>query len=280
MDFSFGIITTAQDNEHSLNWRDNMLCMFDSIRMQGIPNYEIIVVGGPFVDSGRHSKKLHAQPDIIHIPFDDKIVDEILEKEDNLFMKSGTLMDKAGVRHEKKTNFVKGTNVRESFPGIKSGWITKKKNLITQNAKYENIVFLHDYHMFMPDWYRGFLKFGTDWDVCMNKIENFWGHRFRDWVSWDSPTHGKRVLVDYNDNTFIKNCYISGSYWVAKKKFMEKYPLDEQYLWGQGEDLEWSFRIRDFFDYKMNKFSTVKHIRPKYTGDENTYPAFMARKQK
>ena len=28
---------------------------------------------------------------------------------------------------------------------IKSGWITKKKNLITENASNENIVYMHDY---------------------------------------------------------------------------------------------------------------------------------------
>ena len=27
---------------------------------------------------------------------------------------------------------------------IKEGWITKKKNIITENAKYDNIVYMHD----------------------------------------------------------------------------------------------------------------------------------------
>ena len=31
---------------------------------------------------------------------------------------------------------------------IKKAWITKKKNLITKHAKYENIVYLHDYIKF------------------------------------------------------------------------------------------------------------------------------------
>jgi acyl-coenzyme A synthetase/AMP-(fatty) acid ligase len=32
-------------------------------------------------------------------------------------------------------------------------WITKKKNLITQNSKYENLVFLHDYIILNNGWY-------------------------------------------------------------------------------------------------------------------------------
>jgi len=31
---------------------------------------------------------------------------------------------------------------------IKSMWITKKKNIITELAKYENVVYLHDYIVF------------------------------------------------------------------------------------------------------------------------------------
>ena len=267
MDFSFGIITGASNNEKNLAWRDNMLCIFDSIRRLKILNYEIVVVGGPNPADGRNWHKLHSCPDVVHVPFDDEVVLEILKSEDNDFRKPYPLTDKSGTVHKKNINFdEKAVNQHD----IAAGWITKKKNLITQNAKYENIVYMHDYHIPRSDWYEGFLKFGGDWDVCMTKIEDFWGHRFRDWVSWDSPKHGKRKLVDYDDTSqdFIKHCYISGSYWVAKKKFMEENPLDEQYLWGQGEDLEWSFRIRDTFNYKMNKFSTVKHIRPKLTGDE------------
>ena len=61
-------------------------------------------------------------------------------------------------------------------------WITRKKNMITKNAKFENIVFLHDYYFLWRSWYEGFLKFGNDWDVCMNKILNLDSSRFRDWI--------------------------------------------------------------------------------------------------
>ena len=56
-------------------------------------------------------------------------------------------------------------------------WITAKKNIIIKNAKYENIVFTHDYVEFSDDWYKGFLKFGNDWDICMNVFLNFVNHK-------------------------------------------------------------------------------------------------------
>ena len=54
----------------------------------------------------------------------------------------------------------------------KEKWITKKKNLITQNATYDNLVIMHDYIKLELGWYEGFLKFGNDWDVCMNIVNN------------------------------------------------------------------------------------------------------------
>jgi hypothetical protein len=46
---------------------------------------------------------------------------------------------------------------------IKSGWITRKKNIVVRNAKYENIVLMHDYVKLGDNWYEGFLKFGDDY---------------------------------------------------------------------------------------------------------------------
>ena len=50
----------------------------------------------------------------------------------------------------------------------------------------------------------------------------------------------------------------SGTYWVAKKEFMLKHKLNENLCWSDGEDCEWSIRIRNNTDIKMNLHSTVK----------------------
>ena len=57
---------------------------------------------------------------------------------------------------------------------IKTGWITKKKNIITTEAAFDNIVYMHDYIVFDINWYNEFLKFG-DFKICMNQILNFDG---------------------------------------------------------------------------------------------------------
>tara|TARA_Y100001963_G_C6615358_1_gene369019 strand:- start:43 stop:714 length:672 start_codon:yes stop_codon:yes gene_type:complete len=161
---------------------------------------------------------------------------------------------------------------------IKPMWITRKKNLITKNAKFENIVYMHDYYILDENWYEGFLKFGNNWDICMNKILNKDGSRFRDWViSYDKEFESKdfsleevrkgkstRYLPPYNYNK-TKNMYISGGYWISKKYVMEEEPLDENLIWEQGEDYEWSERVlwSEKYKYKMNINSTVRTLKEK-----------------
>lgn len=220
MDFTFGIITSGEEDE-----RINQV--IDSIEKQNIPNYEIIIVG--------NSKVVRDKTEIIE--FDENIVPV---------------------------------------------WITKKKNIITSVAQFENIVYLHDYVKFEDDWYEGFLKFGNDFDLCMNVILNHDDTRFRDWQvcmwtdprSWDVLGYEdpliasivgpyRRCLIPYEESRLVKHMYFSGTYWVAKKKLMLEFPLNESLSWCQGEDVEWSIRVREHYNFSMNKYSTVKLLKYK-----------------
>jgi hypothetical protein len=142
--------------------------------------------------------------------------------------------------------------------------ISIKKNLISKESKYENIVFLHDYIIMDKNWYDGFLKFGNDFDVCMTKIYNSDGTRYRDWCLWKDDVNNfvkkNNYLIPYNIKSFTKFMYISGSYWVSKKNFMIENPLNEKLKWGQGEDVEWSIRIREKTEFKLNTHSSVTLI--------------------
>jgi hypothetical protein len=147
-------------------------------------------------------------------------------------------------------------------------WITKKKNLITQNSKYENLVFLHDYIILNNGWYEGHIKSGNDFNIRMDKIINFDGSRFRDWTIWplngnfmDSVV-GRKCLIPYDMGHLTKYMYISGSYWVCKKNVMEKFPLNENLIWGHGEDVEWSKLVREEYTFNMNQNSSVTIIKP------------------
>jgi hypothetical protein len=149
---------------------------------------------------------------------------------------------------------------------VKSKWITKKKNLITENAKYNNIVYLHDYVLFQPDWYQGFLHYGEDYNVCMTRMLNKDGTRYRDWCIWPHNdnfvdglmTRQRGCLIPYDMTHLSEYMYFSGTYWVGKKDVMTEFPLNENLCWGQSEDVDWSLRVRTKYNFSINKFSSVK----------------------
>lgn len=48
---------------------------------------------------------------------------------------------------------------------------------------------------------------------------------------------------------------------------MEEFPLNEELYWGDGEDVEWSLRVREKYDFTMNVFSEVKLLKQQSNHD-------------
>lgn len=227
LDFTFGIVTDTQNGLSPFLWD-----VINSIRALNIPNYEILIIGAYSILAG------NVGGDRIHI----------IDFNEN----------------------------------IRPGWITRKKNLITEHARYENIVYQHDYIRYHADWYEGYKRFGGNFTACMNKILNFDGTRFRDWVIfpwhmafggrlaretkdlWDyCGIEGNASLLPYDETRLTRWQYFSGSYWVAKKSIMQEVSLNESLCWGQGEDLDWSARFTEKYNFSMNVNSTVQFLRQK-----------------
>jgi hypothetical protein len=154
---------------------------------------------------------------------------------------------------------------------VKEGWTTRKKNIITQQAKYDNIMVAHDYFKVVEGWYEGQKTAGENYEIRMDKIINADGSRFRDWTLWphnynhiDSIVcEGQRrfALIPYDMTHLTQHMYISGGYWIGKKQFMLDNPQNENLCWGQGEDVEWSFRIRNKIKFNMNPHSSVMIVK-------------------
>ena len=152
MRLTYGIITAGGKD-------DQIARIVDTLASEGIPEYEIVVVG----DCDLHRERLKI------VPFDET---------------------------------------------QKRGWITKKKNIVTQVAKFPVIVYSHDYLLPCKGWYRGLKTFGDDWDLQMNKISNADGTRYRDWClspSFPLPKHRERERLLPYQADFTEYMYISGS---------------------------------------------------------------------
>jgi hypothetical protein len=150
----------------------------------------------------------------------------------------------------------------------KPKWITRKKNIVTESASYENVVYMHDYLALEPGWYEGWLRFGDGFKACMNRILNADGTRFRDWCLAPDETARparkragmltKQNILPYCEGSLSKFMYFSGSYWVAKRAVMREFPLDERLCWGEREDVVWSHQFRNKYDFSMNQMPAVR----------------------
>jgi len=139
-------------------------------------------------------------------------------------------------------------------------WITRKKNILNDNASFDTVVIMHDYHVFDPNFYESFESFGYDWDICEVPQYLITGARNpMDWSLWDKPGHGRAWSLDYNDWSQTQYMYISGAFFIVKRHVLILEPFDESLLWNQEEDVEWSMRVRNRFVMKANGNTAVRH---------------------
>jgi hypothetical protein len=148
------------------------------------------------------------------------------------------------------------------FDGGRDGWITKKKNMLIEQSQYENVVIMHDYFEFDKNWYKEFVKFGDEWDVCSNAQSLEDGRRhWLDWTVWDDPLYERYTGLCYTNWDRTGHMYVSGGFYLVKRKIAVENPLNECLVWGQAEDVEWSIRIRNKCLIRCNGKSLVKHCK-------------------
>jgi hypothetical protein len=140
------------------------------------------------------------------------------------------------------------------------GLISKKKNIGATYAHYDKLAVCHDYIVFEPGWKKGWETFG-DFVACATIMLNKDGSRHRDWITWDYPEIGQ-ALVPYEYN-LGQYQYLNGAYFIIKRDFFLGNPIDEKLRWGEGEDVEWSLRIRRKTQLMLNKDSIISYNKQK-----------------
>lgn len=130
------------------------------------------------------------------------------------------------------------------------GWITRKKNLIAEHARHENMVILHDRLVFDRGWYAGMKKYGNYFEVlsCVQQLEGT-GERVGDWAMMGVPYAPQDSVFDlaagyieYRD--WDPDMFIPGSLYIMKKSVWEKAPLNEHLFWAEEEDCELCWRYQ------------------------------------
>ena len=123
------------------------------------------------------------------------------------------------------------------------GWITAKKNIICEHAKYENLCIMHDRVVPLSGWFEGMKKYGNNFEILSCVIKTKEGMRAGDWISYgDMYPHFSYVgLLEYND--WDKTGCIDGGFIVIKKSVWSKTKWNEKLFLNQSEDAEFSHRL-------------------------------------
>jgi hypothetical protein len=143
-------------------------------------------------------------------------------------------------------------------------WITKKKNIIASEAKYDTLVMMHDYMRLNDDWYGSWQQQGFNFEVACNKLYLKDGGRYLDcsispWcrqVQFIKEKIGltfEENLIPYGEELSIKLMYMSGAFFMIKKSILLDVPMNERLKWGDGEDVEWSHRLREKYSFSFNE---------------------------
>ena len=127
----------------------------------------------------------------------------------------------------------------------------KKRNLGIKLSNYSNLIMTLDYFVLDKFKLRNIEREISKNDILIAKIKTLDKKRYLDWVFLDYPKIGK-ALCPYNlkDRRYM---YFHGSYIISKKKFMKKNLYSNYLDHRQGEDVDWSLKVRKKIKFKLSK---------------------------
>ncbi|MGV8171669.1 MAG: hypothetical protein ACP5OA_03165, partial [Candidatus Woesearchaeota archaeon] len=145
------------------------------------------------------------------------------------------------------------------------GWTTRKKNLICERAKYDNLCVMHDRIKLHKGWFAGMKKYGNNWEILsMPTVKE--GQRTYDWLTLKYPLEhlkGAWYLgshLDYSD--WDKWIYLDGGVITLKKYVWEKVHWDDSRYYNEAEDVKLSHdQTRYGFVARFNPYSTMESFR-------------------
>lgn len=145
------------------------------------------------------------------------------------------------------------------------GWITKKKNILVKNFKFENCCIVHDRIIFDKNWYKGMVKWGNNFEHlgCSQIFNN---NRTNDWLineRYSDIYFGFASLLDYKD--WSNNAFLGGQLHIFKKSLFIKRGWNNFLFWNEAEDYEISkFYNSQGYVLRLNPYSLVNSLSSRY----------------
>ena len=131
----------------------------------------------------------------------------------------------------------------------------KKRNLGINISRFNKLIMSLDYFKIKKIDYKKLEKELVNNDLLVPKIKTKDNKRYLDWMFLDYPNIGKSFCpYNYKNRKYM---YFHGSYFIFKKKYLIKNPFSNYLDHKQGEDVDWSLRVRNKI-----KFSLTDHVVP------------------
>lgn len=124
------------------------------------------------------------------------------------------------------------------------GWITRKKNLICEEAAYSDILVCHDRFTLDPQFTTDFAAWGYAYGLAAVRVRLEDGQRALDWavVSSQNQVWSAGGLLDYR--AYSQYAYNPGGATLIRKAFWRDFPWNENLFWNEHEDVELCRRVQ------------------------------------
>ncbi len=124
------------------------------------------------------------------------------------------------------------------------GWITRKKNLICEEATYSDILVCHDRFTIDKHFSSDFAAWGYAYGLAAVRVTLQDGRRGLDWavVSSQNQVWSAGGLLDYR--AYSQYAYNPGGATLVRKAFWRDFPWNENLFWNEHEDVELCRRVQ------------------------------------
>jgi glycosyltransferase involved in cell wall biosynthesis len=125
------------------------------------------------------------------------------------------------------------------------GWITRKKNIICEQAVYSDLLICHDRYWLDANFFQAFASWGYSYGLAAPRVRLPGGRRALDWavVSSRDRAWSSGGLLSYF--AYSRYAYNPGGATLIRRDFWRDFPWNENLFWNEHEDVELCRRIQD-----------------------------------
>lgn len=133
--------------------------------------------------------------------------------------------------------------------------ITRKKNKIVSQAKFENLFILHDRYSLPLSWFKKMKEYGNFFELLIVPNIGPSGKRVNDYIQFtgfpDEIVRFKTISNSLRYNQWNNRLYSQGGILIIKKTLYNEVCLDNRLFWGELEDVQFSkiFQLKGYLTY-------------------------------